>query len=68
MADGPPAKSPCEELADRILDKLIAEGLVTPLRRDEVSRKLAAGNARAVDWPVWILATPTEFSTESANG
>ena len=68
MADGLQAKSPGEELADRILDKLMTEGLVTLLRRDEVSRKLASGNARAVDWPVWIMTSPTESFTESANG
>jgi len=53
---------PARELAERIVDKLIAEGLVGEQKRTEVTAKLASGTAKAEDWGLW-----SELAAADAN-
>jgi hypothetical protein len=53
---------PARELAETIVDKLIAEGLVGEQKRTEVAAKLASGTANAEDWGLW-----SELALADAN-
>ena len=68
MADEHESASPNEELADKILDKLVGDGLISEQRRVELRTKLIAGSMKARDWPVWLLAAAPRKPAESENG
>jgi len=46
--------SPSEELAKKILEKLVAEVLITTEDAKKMSSKMAAGKLRADDWKLAI--------------
>ena len=62
MSEEMPA-DPARDLAESIVDKLIAEGLVAAQKRTEVTAKLASGTAKAEDWGLW-----SELAVADANG
>lgn len=57
--------SPDEELALLIANRLVDEGFIDPVRRDEVSNKIAAGTATVEDWQLWIELGPVGQTAES---
>jgi hypothetical protein len=54
---------PAQELAGKIVHRLVAEGLIVENKKAEVSAKLAAGTAKAEDWGLW-----TELALEEDRG
>lgn len=45
---------PNDELAIQVTDALVAAGLISPSKQEEVLKHLKAGSARAEDWRGWI--------------
>jgi hypothetical protein len=56
-------KDPAQDLAERIVDKLTADGLILENKSAEVLAKLKAGTAKAEDWGLW-----TELAKEADPG
>lgn len=55
--DGRPeadAASPSDVVASRVVDRLVAEGLLGEAEREDCAVKLAAGTVRSADWRLWI--------------
>ena len=46
----PPISSPDQQVAQRIVDQLLAHGLIAPQQADALRRDLAAGVLKAADW------------------
>lgn len=46
-------KDPAQTLAERIVERLIDEGLATQAKKAEILAKLTAGTAKAEDWGLW---------------
>jgi len=46
-------KSPNEELADKIVDKLLSDGLVEKKRKTVLQSALTTGKVKAADWRLW---------------
>lgn len=60
-------EDPAQELAESIVDKLIAEGLVGEQKKSEIAAKLAAGTARAEDWGLWSELALEQAAREQAG-
>lgn len=55
-------KSPSEKLAQRIVERLVKEGLLTEKRGKGIQSKLASGTVSADDWKAEI-----DLSTEPSK-
>lgn len=63
--------APDQNLAEKMLDKLIAEGLIPESRRGTVGAKLLAGTATEGDWRSWVYSAQIAEESEeeiAANG
>ena len=57
-AQTPMERNPNESLADMVVDKLRAKGLIPDGKAEEITAKLSAGTATSEDWKLWVdLAT-----------
>ncbi len=57
--------SPDEELAEAIVEQLVAQGLIGEEKRAEVLEGLARGTARVEDWRLWIELGPQGQATRA---
>jgi hypothetical protein len=62
-------RSPNEELAFLIVEKLVVQGLVQTSAQSEIEFKIATGSAKAEDWKLWAeqLLFLKEVSDDEAD-
>ena len=61
-------KSPSEKLADLVVEKLEAQGLIPAARVEEVRGKIAGGSASRDDWQLWIELAQEKQTSEETDG
>jgi hypothetical protein len=66
MSEENPA-DPARALAETIVDRLIAEGLVAAQKRTEITAKLASGTAKAEDWGLWSELAAADVDREQGG-
>ncbi|ESQ17431.1 MAG: hypothetical protein N838_30890 [Thiohalocapsa sp. PB-PSB1] len=66
MCEETPA-DPARALAETIVDKLIAEGLVAGQKRTEITAKVASGTAKAEDWGLWSELAAADVNREQGG-
>ena len=61
-------KSPSEKLADLVVAKLEAQGLIPAARVEEVRGKITGGSASRDDWQLWIELAQEKQTSEENDG
>ena len=60
-------ESPSQKLADKIMTRLVEEGLLTPERGKRIQADLPSGDVKAEDWKLEIELSHKDEAVEVAE-